>query len=50
MIKFVTHAAAGLLILGGKPVAETTTPTGQTVMGSTTFGREPEYNAQIEEA
>ena len=32
MIKFVTHAAAGLLILAGTAAAETTTPMGQTVI------------------
>jgi hypothetical protein len=50
MIKFVRPVAAGLLILADTAAAEITTPTGQTVMGPTTFGREPEYNAQIEEA
>jgi hypothetical protein len=32
MMKFITHAAAGLLILAGTATAETTTPMGQTVI------------------
>jgi quercetin dioxygenase-like cupin family protein len=32
MLKFVTHAAAGLFILAGTAAADTTTPMGQTVI------------------